>query len=46
MKDIKNDGFGGVDKFLKNKYPPQFKDKSKSAYMLFYERIRPLNVNK
>ncbi|CAD8173749.1 unnamed protein product [Paramecium pentaurelia] len=41
--DVKNDGFGGVDRLLKTKYPNQFKDKSKSAYMLFYERIQPLN---
>lgn len=44
IKDLKNDAFGGADKFLKNKYPPQMKDKSKSAYMLFYERINPINV--
>ncbi|CAD8154340.1 unnamed protein product [Paramecium pentaurelia] len=43
IKDVKNDGFGGVDRMLKTKYPNQFKDKSKSAYMLFYERIKPLN---
>ncbi|CAD8073216.1 unnamed protein product [Paramecium primaurelia] len=43
IKDVKNDGFGGVDRFLKTKYPNQFKDKSKSAYMLFYERVQPLN---
>ncbi|CAD8072236.1 unnamed protein product [Paramecium sonneborni] len=43
IKDVKNDGFGGFDRFLKSKYPTQFKDKSKSAYMLFYERIKPLN---
>lgn len=22
MKDIKNDGFGGVDRMMKHKYPP------------------------
>ncbi|CAK79859.1 unnamed protein product (macronuclear) [Paramecium tetraurelia] len=43
VKDVKNDGFGGVDRLLKTKYPNQFKDKQKSAYMLFYERVKPLN---
>ncbi|CAD8075134.1 unnamed protein product [Paramecium sonneborni] len=44
IKDLKNDAFGGSDKMLKNKYPTQLKDKSKSAYMLFYERIKPVNI--
>ncbi|CAD8074991.1 unnamed protein product [Paramecium primaurelia] len=44
IKDLKNDAFGGADKFIKNKYPSQLKDKSKSAYMLFYERINPINI--
>ena len=43
IKDVKNDGFGGLDRILKTKYPTQLKDKSKSAYMLFYERINPIN---
>ncbi|CAD8065465.1 unnamed protein product [Paramecium primaurelia] len=38
IKDLKNDAFGGADKMLKNQ------DQSKNAYMLFYERIYPINI--
>ncbi|CAD8161247.1 unnamed protein product [Paramecium octaurelia] len=44
IQELKNDAFGSADKMLKLKYPPQLKDKSKSAYMLFYERINPVNI--